>query len=502
MSNKTADSMSQIQNSSQEKNRKLCAVLFLAFFFAGLIPVFVLGTYNHPTGDDYYYGVETHHIWESSHNLFAVLAAAADGVKTQYQIWQGTYSAMFFMYLPPNIFGENAYRVFTTVILLSLSGGIFYFLRQLLCRILHFHTSAWLILSSLAAFLCVQTVDFQPESFFWYNGSMYYTGFFSLSLFFLGSIFKWLTKPDRKSLFLLCPAALFLAGGNYISLLPSLLILFSITFVLIFIRKEKKTGLKLFIVCCFMLAGLAVSALAPGNAVRQSGMWKISPGLAILKAIRQGIRLLLGWTNPWCFLALLTATPFLWSSFKNSSFRFRYPVLAVGYAFGLFCSMSCPTYYTMNSIDPARAIAIMYYAFILFLFFSYTYLLGYFYHQIHQKHGLRKFPSLVRVCRYVWFSLIPVLILVQLLCGQASRLTVVRAVKCLVSREAAAYEAEYQDRLRQLIDPKQQVIVFLPYQHPADLLYVGDLGADPDSPNNQRTAEYFHKESICVKWYN
>lgn len=76
MSNKTADSISQIQNSSQEKNRKLCAVLFLAFFFAGLIPVFVLGTYNHPTGDDYYYGVETHHIWESSHNLFAVLAAA------------------------------------------------------------------------------------------------------------------------------------------------------------------------------------------------------------------------------------------------------------------------------------------------------------------------------------------------------------------------------------------------------------------------------------------
>ena len=43
----------------------------------------------------------------------------------------GDYSSMFLMYLPPNAFSERAYHLVTPVILLLLSGGLFYLLHKI-----------------------------------------------------------------------------------------------------------------------------------------------------------------------------------------------------------------------------------------------------------------------------------------------------------------------------------------------------------------------------------
>ena len=38
--------------------------IFLAILLLSLIPLIWLGRYNYPTGDDYYYGAETHLVWQ------------------------------------------------------------------------------------------------------------------------------------------------------------------------------------------------------------------------------------------------------------------------------------------------------------------------------------------------------------------------------------------------------------------------------------------------------
>lgn len=198
-------------------------LLFLAL--AGLLPVMHLGWYNHPVGDDYYYGAETRTVWEDTGSILKTLAAAGRGTAYQYEHWQGTYSAMLLMHLPPNLFSEDAYKLVTPVILLLLGGGIFYLLRAVICGLLKGSSGLWLGASSLLTLLSVQTVPFQGESFFWFNGSMYYTGFYGLTLFFFGLVVNYIVTPEKHHIPALLLLAFFLAGGNYVSLLPAFLIL-------------------------------------------------------------------------------------------------------------------------------------------------------------------------------------------------------------------------------------------------------------------------------------
>ena len=131
-----------------------------------LFPVMYLGRYNHPTGDDYRFGVDARLEWENSENLINVIAEAGKGVCREYSQWQGTYSAMFLMYLPPNLFGDSAYRLVTTVILLLLTGGIFYLLKPMICDWLKASRTFWIISSSAISLLCIETVPSQGETFF------------------------------------------------------------------------------------------------------------------------------------------------------------------------------------------------------------------------------------------------------------------------------------------------------------------------------------------------
>ena len=213
--------------------------IFLAILLLSLIPLIWLGRYNYPTGDDYYYGAETHLVWQQTGSIIQTLDAACAGVADSYQIWQGTYSALFLMYLAPNVFSNTAYHLVTFVILLLLCGGIFYLLCPLFRRFLPGTCGEWITVSSILSFLCIQTVEFQCDSFYWYNGSMYYTGFFAVTLFFLGTLFRYLDNGKRILLLPLLLFAVFLGGGNYVSLLPCMLLSVTITLLLL-LQKNKK----------------------------------------------------------------------------------------------------------------------------------------------------------------------------------------------------------------------------------------------------------------------
>ena len=81
--------------------RNITACLLLSLLIACLLPVMYLGRYNHPTGDDYYYAANTKKVWEQTGSLPMTIAEAGRGVAEQYVKWQGTYSAMLLMHLPP-----------------------------------------------------------------------------------------------------------------------------------------------------------------------------------------------------------------------------------------------------------------------------------------------------------------------------------------------------------------------------------------------------------------
>lgn len=485
----------------------------LVLLVISLLPVMYLGRYNHPTGDDYYYGAETHLVWQETGSILETVAEAARGVALEYGRWQGTYSALFLMYLPPNVFGNLPYRFVAAVILSLLTGGIFYFCRQVLCRCLRLSAAAWVMVSSCLTLLCVETVPSQGETFFWYNGSMYYTGYFAVTLFFLGLALKYMEKGGKLRLALLLLLALFLAGGNYVSLLPGLLLTVLLAAWMLCRKKPQRWGIAA--AALAMLAGLVVSAAAPGNRVRQDGMWKIPAWKAVIKSLVQGFRYMGAWTGVWWLLAALLVTPVLWKQFRKCKFRFPYPLLVAGFLYGFFCSMSCPTFYTMNSTGPARAVAVVYYGFVLFSFAAYGYLVGYAQRvwRERQKAGVCLEQETAEAQRERWKpgawkrglrwgipAASAVLLAIQMVSGAVSDCTTGKAVWLLASGEAKAYEQEYRERYRRFTDGSEQELVLQPYVNQPDMLYVGDFSSDPQEPTNVQLARFFGKASVRVAY--
>ena len=92
-----------------EKYEKYAAVMFFVLMVLSLIPMALMGAYNHPLGDDFHYGYRAIMAWRESGNIFRVLKAALEGTIEQFHIWQGTYSAMFLMHLPPQLWGDFGY---------------------------------------------------------------------------------------------------------------------------------------------------------------------------------------------------------------------------------------------------------------------------------------------------------------------------------------------------------------------------------------------------------
>lgn len=482
-----------------ERVEKYMAYLLVAILCISLLPVMYVGRYNHPTGDDYYYGVETKALIENGGSLPEVLAEAAKGVAHQYEHWQGTYSAMFLMYLAPNVFAESAYSFVTAGLILLFTLCAFYLLKSVACNMMKGSRYLWMILSSVYVLLCLQTVHyFIGESLFWYNGSMYYTGYYAMTMLLGGMVLRYLYTPKKYHLPVMAMLALFLAGGNYVSLLPCVLLLATLTFLLAVKRSPKSIGL--LVITLFMLVGLGISAVAPGNQVRQDNLWNMSATRAVLKSLYQGVKYITGWTGVWWLIAVVVLTPFLWHCFGKMKFKFRMPLLVVGYMYGIFCSMACPTFYAMNSTGPGRAIAIVYYGFNAFMLFGYCYLLGYLHRLVSERVGKNLNENKSKLPYLITAGVIVLLFAVQIGRGKMSECTTVRAMNLLISGEAEAYQEEYLARLAILEDDSIKDVVFTPYVHQPDMLYVGDFTGDITNVNNVRIAKYWGKDSLKVDY--
>ena len=77
-----------------------------------------------------------------------------------------------------------------------------------------------------------------------------------------------------------------------------------------------------------------------------------------------------------------------------------------------------------------------------------------------------------------------------------------KAIRVLTDGEAAAYAAEYEDRLLLLNDPLVTDGVLKPFIHQPAGVFTGDLPGDPEDPTSRKVAQYFQKTSLYVNYGN
>ena len=116
--------------------------------------------------------------------------------------------------------------------------------------------------------ICTQFVPLANQSFYWYNGSVYYTFTFGLMLIMFSIYIGYYLYRRLWRIVLLCILSIMIGGSNYVTaLLSSIIYLLIIIYNII---KKRKIWVVPVIPFLLLLVSFLISISAPGNDVRQS----------------------------------------------------------------------------------------------------------------------------------------------------------------------------------------------------------------------------------------
>lgn len=361
----------------------LIAFLLFALIIACLFPILKVSQSARPVNDDYSFSYLTH---QALVGHTGVLAAALREVQQIYFSWQGTYSAIFLFSLQPGIYG--GYQATTWLLVFSLLFGILFFYVRVFDLVNNpnrreenlRHGGTIAILTFL---LMIEGMPSIPEGLYWYNGAVYYTFFFSLSLILLGllaEMFTGKTKLAGKIAALFLGAAI--SGGNYTTALVTLEFIFLALICSVWERRalsavhdpEKSRSTKslaAFLLLLFAISGVcfAISIAAPGNQKRADAVGGLSAVSAIGEAFRQAVILIPQYTG--LLQILFALCLILFFLFSSKSRRMRHPVrvmlLGSLLLFLLFVSGLVPPIYGVGNIGAGRQQNIYYYTYLICL---------------------------------------------------------------------------------------------------------------------------------------
>lgn len=459
--------------------------------FISMIPLLVIAHANHPSADDFHYGLKTAQAWQSTGSISETLIAASATVNETYRYWQGNFSGIFLMSLQPSIFGEKWYAVGTYLVLLVYLIGLLLIVKALFDKFLPHSKGYYRIIGLTLFFFSIQLVPFPRQSYYWFNGSIYYTFFHGLALLLFALVLQ-LQKTERLSgtipLFLFASIlAVAIGGSNFVTSLQGALLLFFIC-VYLFATKGKN---KLYISGVFvaLLTAMVISIVAPGNAIRQA-MVPNHPNvlMAVLESLFQAGLHIFKWTNLYLIGLFILLLPFVMDAVRTNSFSFKRPWLVPLGSFLLLAVSFTPPLYGLGSM-PERALNIAYYLFILLAGINLFYLVGWLFHRQISIISTWKTPR--------FFIGVGCLILLAAFI-QEPDIASKEATQSLLSGEANQYNKEANDRLRAYQDTNCLNLSVKEYTVKPTLLFVNDLGTSANDWQNEAAAKFYRKASIVL----
>ena len=435
--------------------------------------------------------------------FWSVLRAACEQVRESYQIWQGTYSAIFLFSLQPAVFGSQYYFITTWILLF----GILFSTVRIVCVLLHDCLGKSRALSwSVAAILFLLMIQFMPskaDGLFWFNGAVYYLLFQAGMLCFLADGILFLRDGKNSRLVRMGILGILLGGGNYVTALLTLE--FSVFGLVYAAWKEQKRLLPLGIPVLLLAVGLAVNVLAPGNAIR---MAEESQGLGIFESIGLSFGASLAaakqYLHPFMLIGMFCLVPMLVPALRDCRFRFPLPLFVWIGSWLFFASSFAPTFYGLGGDGPYRVQNMRYVLFVLLLALSVGYTVGWLLRVLRERRGEwnnRFHASVTRVeKRFGWVLLIGVMgigMVLSVLLRHDSAAVTLSAINTLMNGEAKIWHAENLERERILAESGPEVGLPAHSVKPM-LLMTKDYSPDPNVEPNTFMAPYYGKEKIWL----
>lgn len=361
-----------------KKQLKIVTSVAIVVLIVSILPVFWIGQYLHPFSDDYVFGAEAHKIWNATHSFGACLHGAWNVAVNMYHIWQGTYSACFLMALQPGAFG--AYWIVPIILASCLILSTYTLLYMIMRKLLHTSKLEYLLVSTVFVLINVQFVRSSYDAFYWYNGAMYYTLYYSLSLCLAALLIQFELSHSVQQRIgvgaISVVLTLFIAGGNFVSGFATATILF--TAIAIILIEQKRMPAFLISILLIYLAAFSFSILAPGNTFRELAVKESHPSLITALGITLGRSLSFIGERIVSFMSLtfMTLVPIVSKLARRSHFKFSHPWLCIILTFILYCAFFFPHCYAMGYEGPYRVQNVYTYALFWLVLINMFYLSG------------------------------------------------------------------------------------------------------------------------------
>lgn len=470
-------------------------------FVLSLFPVLALASVDRASGDDWSFGLLTHLAWVDTHSLWQVLRAACASVKKYYDSWQGTWFSVFLFSLQPEVFSHRAYGIVPWLMTGLLIGGVSDFLYCLLVRVMGISKRDFLLLDTILLFVLIQFVPYQTSAIFWYNGAAHYTVPFALAMFACARLLRYVLDFRKRDLVLASVWLTLLGGTNYLTAIFGLG-LFLLFVVLFFFRDRRMLFMP--IPMALEAAGLLVSGLAPGNAVRGGADYHVTVG-GILQAV--GEALVRGTKGAWqsfrdypvAMAAMIVIAIFLWDILRETvpaqKLHFPGPFLVILYLWLVYCGVYWPVVFVGGSVsDGSVSVGVpntIFWAFIFALFGSLLYGLGWLCEKRAGKGEKLRLP--------VYLTGFAAAFLILVVCRYDLKNSTDYACYYYIRTGRAAVYKEQMDELTSILTDESVEDAVVPFivgeQEP--LVHM-PITLDKDGWTNQKMAQFFRKKSLVA----
>ena len=245
-------------------------------------------------------------------------------------------------------------------------------------RILKARTSEALLVTTVVTMLSIQFVASFYDAFYWFNGAVYYTFYYSVMLVLAAVLATHATTHGIKhtlTAVAAIPLTIFLAGGNFSTglAIPAILL-----FTIAAMRLQGKRIPRLFVaVFIFYCLAFLPSVLAPGNEFRRiAEPHSVNPVTAAFMAIGKGTAFIAKSINPIMLLLFAAIAPTLAKMARRSRFSFGHPWLVVLASMCLYFVFVFPVCYALGIKGPGRMQNIYTYNMCWLIAFNIYYLAG------------------------------------------------------------------------------------------------------------------------------
>jgi hypothetical protein len=485
-------------------------VVVCAVFLLAMIPLLLIAPYDHPEADDFTYGLRAAKAWAANGSLFSVFAAAWHTVRDTYFNWQGSFSGIFVMAVQPAVYGEHMYFLTPLLTLGLFLFGTFFLLKTVLRDYMQADLCSYLIIGFVITAVSLNYMPSPVEGIYWYNGAVYYTGFYGVSLIVFALVIYFFHTEKRNSKILCGILALTLSfvlgGSNFTTALETALVL-AVLF-LSALQKRRQDMLLSVGTLGMDLVGLFISINAPGNAIRKQNFQNTPDALhAVYVSFQTALHFLYQWTTPVIFICLLFLAPLVYRIVRKAQKPLPSPLFVLAISFCLFAAQFTPPLYALGFPGPNRLLNIVYFSYFWFLLINLICSLGWVARKLHRRRTQNAEEAVFQAGSQLaeeHMTAILICFAVLLTCAcvgsrNIHKLTSVSAADSLRTGQAQQYSREADNRLKIYRSNRGQNVTVDKFTVRPYVLCFKDIEPVTTNWRNQAVSQYYELKTVKRK---